>query len=563
MLWQIILDPHAKRELTRFAGAITVVIALNAAAQIRLNNWQGSIYDAIGQREVPVFLREVGVFLVIVSVLLCLNVAQTWLHERLKVRLRQAFTYDLVGEWLKPRRAYQLKLKGDISVNPDQRIQDDAKRLSELSVDLGVGLVQSLLLLLAFIGVLWQLSDQVVFSIHGRQVIIPGYMVWAAIAYSALGSSLTWLVGRPLIEAHSELRAREADFRFALVRVSESADEIALLGGEAEEKAYLHSPIDSLLSTMRHIANRLAGLTWVTGGYGWLAILAPLLLAAPGYFGGTLTLGGLMMVVGGFYQVQTALRWFVDRFPAIAEWRAMLGRVISYRTALEALPKIPGEIGYETGARAEVRPEKPGEIRYEAGAPAISVENLNVAWNGYLPLRVPNFKMEPGERVLIEATPKSGKSTFHKALAGLWNRGSGTIRMPARESIIFMPQPPYLPMGTLRAALAYPDKADRFSDTDVKSALERVGLSRYLPELDKEERWDKELTLEERRRLVIGRVLLHKPKWVVQDESIYELDEESRRAALSIFRDELKDTAVLSIGRRHPEGEFYQRVLKV
>ncbi|MGO9170514.1 MAG: ABC transporter ATP-binding protein/permease [Rhodomicrobium sp.] len=563
MLWQIILDPHAKRELTRFAGAITVVIALNAVAQIRLNDWQGSIYDAIGQREVPVFLRQVGVFLVIVSVLLCLNVAQTWLHERLKVRLRQAFTYDLVGEWLKPRRAYQLKLKGDISVNPDQRIQDDAKRLSELSVDLGVGLVQSFLLLLAFIGVLWQLSDQVVFSIHGRQVVIPGYMVWAAIAYSALGSSLTWLVGRPLIEAHSELRAKEADFRFALVRVSESADEIALLGGEAEEKAYLHSPIDSLLSTMRHIANRLAGLTWVTGGYGWLAILAPLLLAAPGYFGGTLTLGGLMMVVGGFYQVQTALRWFVDRFPAIAEWRAMLGRVIGYRTALEALPKIPGEIGHETGARAEVRPEKPGEIHYEAGAPAISVENLNVAWNGYLPLRVPNFKMGPGERVLIEATPKSGKSTLHKALAGLWNRGSGTIRMPARESIIFMPQPPYLPMGTLRSALAYPDKADRFSDADVKSALERVGLSRYLPELDKEERWDKELTLEERRRLVIGRVLLHKPKWVVQDESIYELDEESRKAALSIFRDELKDTAVLSIGRRHPEGEFYQRVLKV
>jgi len=551
MLWQIILDPHAKRELTRFAGAITVVIALNVIAQIRLNNWQGSIYDAIGQKDLSIFLREVVVFLVIVSALLILNVAQTWLHELLKVRLRQAVTYDLLHEWLMPGRAYQLKLvyqlklDGDISANPDQRIEEDAKRLSELSVDLTVGLVQSLLLFLAFIGVLWQLSDQVVFSIHGRQVIIPGYMVWAAIAYSALGSSFTWLVGRPLIEAHSELRAKEAVFRFDLVRVSESADEIALLGGEATEKDYLHSPIESLLSTMRHIANRLAGLTWVTGSYGWLAILAPLLLAAPGYFGGTLTLGGLMMVVGGFYQVQTALRWFVDRFPAIAEWRAMLGRVISYRTALEALPA------------------KEGKIRYETGAPAISVENLKVSWNGDLPLKVPNFKMEPGERVLIEATPKSGKSTFHKALAGLWNRGSGTIRMPARESIIFLPQPPYLPMGTLRSALAYPDKADRFSDADVKSALERVGLSRYLPELDKEERWDKVLTLEERRRLVIGRVLLHKPKWVVQDESIYELDEESRKAALSIFDLELKQTAVLSIGRRHLEGTFYKRVLKV
>jgi putative ATP-binding cassette transporter len=532
----------------KLGAAIAFVIALNAVAQIQLNNWQGSIYDAIGQKNFSVFVHEIGVFLVIVSVLLGLGVLQTWLHEMLKVRLRQAVTFDLLDEWLEAHRIFQLKQSGDISANPDQRIQDDARRLSELSVDLAVGLVQSSFLLIAFVGVLWELSAQVKFSIGGSEVTIPGYMVWASIVYAALGSAVTWLVGRPLIEAHTDLRVKEANFRFALVRVSESADEIALFGGEKQERRFLDAPVEALLATMRHIANRLAGLTWVTGGYGWLAIIAPLLLAAPGYFGGSLTLGGLMMVVGGFYQVQTALRWYVDRFPVIAEWRAMLNRISSYRSALERLP-APGS--------------KPTKIRYETGGHVISTEDLKVSWNGDPPRGVVDIKIEPGERVLIEATPKSGKSTVHKVLAGLWSKGSGTVRVPSHETMLFLPQPPYLPMGSLHNALAYPDPADRFSGEDVKAALERVGLGRLAASLDKVKRWDKELSLEERRRLILGRMLLHRPEWVVQDESIYELDEESRKAALSILRDELKQTAVLSIGRHYPNDTFYHRVVNI
>ncbi len=547
-LWQIVLDPHAKRALMKFGVAIAFVIALNAVFQIQLNNWQGSIYDAIGQKDFSVFVHEIGVFLIIVSVLLGLGVLQTWLHEMLKVRLRQAVTFDLLDEWLEAHRIFQLKQSGEISANPDQRIQDDARRLSELSVDLAVGLVQSSFLLIAFVGVLWELSAQVKFSIGGSEVTIPGYMVWASIVYAALGSAVTWLVGRPLIQAHTDLRAKEASFRFALVRVSESADEIALFGGEKQERRFLDAPVEALLATMRHIANRLAGLTWVTGGYGWLAIIAPLLLAAPGYFGGSLTLGGLMMVVGGFYQVQTALRWYVDKFPVIAEWRAMLNRISSYRSALERLP-APGS--------------KPTKIRYETGWHVISTEDLKVSWNGDPPRGVVDIKIEPGERVLIEATPKSGKSTVHKTLAGLWSRGSGTVRVPSHETMLFLPQPPYLPMGSLHNALAYPDPVDRFSGADAKAALERVGLGRLASSLDKVKRWDKELTLEERRRLILGRMLLHRPQWVVQDESIYELDEESRKTALSILRDELKQTAVLSIGRHYPNDTFYHRVVNI
>jgi putative ATP-binding cassette transporter len=547
-LWDIIVDPHAKRALPRFAAAITAVIGANAIAQVRLNNWQGNIYDAIGQREVSVFFHQVVVFLLIVGVLLCLNVAQTWLHETLKVRLRQAITYNLLDEWLKPRRIFQLKLAGEISANPDQRIQEDAKRLSELTVDLGVGLVQSSLLFVAFVGVLWQLSAQVVFEISGKAVTIPGYMVWAALSYSFIGSFLTWLVGRPLIRAHTDLRAKEAEFRFALVRLSESSDEIALQSGEERERRLLEAPVDALLLTMRHIANRLAGLTWVTGGYGWFAILAPLLLAAPGYFGGTLSLGGLMMVVGAFYQIQTALRWFVDRFPVIAEWQAMLARISAYQGALKEVHILGAKIA---------------RIHFDMRASTISIEDFCVfAPNGRCMLGTGHLKVEPHERVLIEATPKSGKSIFLKALAGIWIWGTGTVRLPGQR-ILFLPQSPYIPIGSLRTALVYPEPADAYSDSEVHAALGRVQLGQLTSDLDAVKRWDKELTIEEQRRLVIGRMLLHRPLWVIQDESISELDEQSRKLALSIFDDELKETAVLSVGRHDPQETFYSRILKL
>ena len=548
--WKMLDGPKAKHSVTKFFVLIAFVIGANAVTQVQLNNWQGSIYDAIGQRDLSVFLHEIGVFLTIVSILLCLGVLQTWLHERMKVRLRQAATFDLLDAWLQPARAFLLPLTGEISINPDQRIQEDTRRLSELSVDLAVGLVQSTLMLLAFVGVLWQLSAQVVFIIQGKSVSIPGYMVWAAIAYALVGSFITWLVGRPLIKAHTQLRAAEASFRFDLVQLNEAAENIALCRGEAVERETLNGPVDAVLTIMRSIANRLATLMWVTGGYGWLAILAPLLLAAPGYFGGTLSLGGLMMVVGAFYQVQTALRWYVDRFPALAEWRAMLTRVIDYGSALERVQYLDGVAGH---------------IRYgSSSSDELIMENLCVlAPNGHVSLGERFVAIAPGERVLIVAPPKSGKTTFIKALARLWVWGSGTIRFPEGTRMMFVPQSPYHPAGALKAALTYPEPPDRYTDAEAIRVLERVNLGRLGPQLGLKKRWDKELTLDERWRLVLSRVLLHSPDWVIYDEFIAELDDESRKIALSIFSSELAKTAVVSVGRLAPGHGFYQRTLKL
>ncbi len=506
----------AKNTLILFAALIVAILIFNAFMQVRLNSWQGAIYDSISKRDLGIFYRQIGIFLIIVSILLVLGVAQTWLYEMLKVRLRAAVAFDLLDEWLRPMRAYRLPLAGEIGVHPDQRIQDDARRLTELTVDLGVGLLQSTLLLVSFIGVLWVLSDQVVFVTSTGSFTIPGYMVWAAILYAVVGSYLTWIVGRPLIQANTDLRAAEADFRFLLVRVNEFSEAIAIHRGEADERYHLGLVAGNVFSVMRRIANNLARLNWVTAGYGWLALIAPIILAAPGYFSGTLTLGGLMMVVGAFFQVQQSLRWYVDRFAGLAEWRATLLRVISYRTALTQLDTLGRDEG--TIVYAEHPEDK------------LSLDGLHVFGpNGRISLAEGELEVEPGERILIAGTPHSGKSTYFRAVAGLWKWGEGTLRFPEPGTLMFMPHRPYMPLGTLRKALTYPEPPQLFSDEVIRAVLKRIRLDRLAPLLDSEDRWDQELTLDEQQRFAFARMILLKPAWVIQDEAMSELDDDNRK----------------------------------
>jgi vitamin B12/bleomycin/antimicrobial peptide transport system ATP-binding/permease protein len=539
-----------KPALLWLSGLIVVVIIFNAIAQLRLNSWQGAFYDAVAQRDLPLFYWNLGLFAVIAGVLLVLGVAQTWLHENLKVKLREAVTLDLIKEWLKPKRAYRLPLVGEIGAHPDQRIQDDARRLVELSVDLGVGLVQSTLLLLSFVGVLWVLSAQVMFVIGETRFSIPGYMVWCALAYALIGSYFTWTIGKPLIQANQDLRAREADFRFLLVRVNDAAEAIAIHRGEQDERRGLEQVAGSAFAIMLQIANALARLTWITAGYGWIAIVVPIVVAAPGYFRDGLTFGGLMMVAGAFFQVQQSLRWFVDRFPALAEWRAALQRVIAYRDALmdvEGLGRGHGLITYSDHPEGR-----------------LALDGLRVfAPNGQVFLPESSVEIAPGERLLIVGTPRCGKSTFFRALAGLWIWGQGDIRLPRCGTMAFLPHTPYIPLGTLREALTYPLPPGQFSDQQICTALSRTRLDRLAPSLDKSSGWDQEMTLDEQQRIALARMLLQRPDWIIQDEAMSELDDDSRHLAEELFRNELAHTALISIGRKSGNGHFYDRVLEL
>jgi putative ATP-binding cassette transporter len=546
-LLKLVHGTKTRARLIGFSFLIVIIIVLNALAQVRLNSWQGDLYDSVSNKNLSGFYQQLGIFLVLVAILLVLGYAQTWLHEMLKVRLRETVSYDLLDEWLRPKRVYRLPLAGEVGVHPDQRIQDDTRHLTEISVDLVVGLVHSTLLLLSFVGVLWVLSDQVVFHVGDTSFSIPGYMVWAAIAYALLGSYVTFLVGRPLIKANSDLRAAEADFRYLLVRVNEYSEAIAIYRGENDERRNLGLVANNVFIVMVKKARFLARLHWVTGGYGWIAMIAPVVLAAPGYFSGALTFGSLMMVVGAFFQVQQSLRWYVDRFPSLAEWRATLQRVISYRTALtrlEMLGSVAGTISYDDHPEGR-----------------LSLDNLLVLGpNGRINLAEARLDVQPGERILISGTPRHGKNVFFRAIAGLWVWGTGTILLPDRKTIMYMPHRPYIPLGTLREAVAYPSQPTRFGDEAIRAVIARIRLDRLAAMLDVVGRWDQELTLDEQQRIAFARAILHKPAWIIQDESLSELDDNNRKLAESIFTDDLRSAALISVGKSDNNGTFYNRV---
>jgi putative ATP-binding cassette transporter len=371
-------------------------------------------------------------------------------------------------------------------------------------------------------------------------------MVWCALAYAAAGSWATWRVGRPLIGLNAERYAREADFRFALVHLNEAAEAIGLYGGEAEARRDLGRALEQVLAVTRRLARGLANLTWVTAGYGWLALVAPIVLAAPGYFSGSLSFGELMMVTGAFLQVQQSLRWFVDNFPRIADWRATLLRVMSLRLALPRL-----ESPHDPAGTIDFGRHPAGRLALDALRVTLPDKQVSLS-DGAL-------ELAPGERVVITGSPGSGKSMLFRAIAGLWPRGSGTVLLPPPEQLLFLPQRPYLPIGSLRRALAYPSPAELFPDDEVRRAMERVGLGRLLAHLDEVRRWDKQLALDEQQTLAFARLLLHRPKWVVMDDPLNALDVARRSELCGLFDQELAGTAVLAIGRSTAAAPFFSR----
>lgn len=533
------------------ATGVLGVIVLNMVAQVRLNTWQGDFFDAIEKKDLPGVGRQLLIFLPIAGVLLCLVVAQTWMHEMLKVRIRAMVTKRLLDVWLAPRRAYRLGVTSAIGVNPDQRMQEDVRHLAELTADLGIGFVHHVLLLGTFVGVLWVLSSGIAVPVGGGEsVVIPGYMVWAALLYAGAGSWLAWRVGRPLIRLHVQRYEKEAEFRFGLVRVSESAEAVALYGGERDERRYIDRTFDAVLLAMRRVVFAIARLTWITSGYGWIAIVVPTVVALPGYFYGGLTLGGLMMVVGAFNQVQQALRWFVDNYARIADWRASLHRVVVFDEALKSLD----DEGQEE-SRIELRPHPEGRLAFRDVSVLLA--------DGRVLIKEANTEVGPGARVLIVGESGSGKSTLFRAVAGLWPWGSGTILLPPRERMVFLPQKPYLPLGTLRTALAYPAATDAFPDEALRAALERVHLPEYVAMLDREERWDRLMSTGEQQRLAFARLLLQKPSWIFLDEATAALDDDNQARVMSIFDDELKGAALISIGHRAGLERYHTRTLEL
>jgi putative ATP-binding cassette transporter len=529
--------------------ALVAVVGASAYAQVLLNAWNQPFYDALSRKDVAEFIAQLGVFAELAGVLLVLNVAQAWLNLKSKLILRKGLVEELIGVWLAPLRAVRLAQAGEIGENPDQRIHEDARHLTELSTDLGIGLLQSTVLLGSFVGVLWVLSDNMVFTISAHTFVVPGYMVWCALLYSGVASLASWLIGRPLIRLNTERYAREAQFRYALVRVNEEIEGVTLDGGEADERARLGLVFRSVVKIFDQIVLATTWLTAVTAGFGWLAIVAPILVAAPFYFYGATTFGKLMMEVGAFNQVQQALGWFANNFSSIADWRATLLRVAGFRATLLTLDKLG-----EGQSRIEL------DGRHEG---SIVIDDLWIATpNGRIALSEPHLEVKPGEHVLIVGDQDSERALF-QAIGGLWPWGGGRIARPHRQSIVFMPTPGYVPPGTLRESLAYPQRAQTYDDPHIREALAAVGLERFAPMLDDDERWDRRLSDNDKQCLAVARVLVQKPRWVVLNRALAALDSEVAQRLAAIFASQLADVCVVYIGPL-PEGhEQFPRVINL
>ncbi|HEU4625784.1 MAG TPA: ABC transporter ATP-binding protein/permease [Steroidobacteraceae bacterium] len=532
------------------AIAIFLVIVVTAYGQIRLNSWNKPFYDALSRRDLHDFLVQLGVFFIIAGSLLVLNVLQRWLVETTKYKLREGLVGDLIGQWMQPRRAFWLANAGPIGVNPDQRMHEDARKLCDLSTDLGVGLLQATILFFTFAGVLWVLSNDFSFRIGDTDYAVPGFMLWAAILYAVLGSLLSYWVGRSLIHRNEERYAREADLRFSLVRINEHLDGISLAGGEADEKRRVEMHLANVLGATRRLTSGLTNLTWVTAGFGWITNVAPTLVAAPLYFTGKISFGGLMMAAAAFTQAQGSLRWFVDNFPVIADWRATLLRVASFRHAL---------------VNADVQRDFESRIQYAEGEPGVmTIEDLEIiSSTGWETLRERKVAVRAGERVLIVGAPGTSKTTLFRALAGLWPWGKGRITRPKDEQIAYLPRgTPYLPRGTLREVLAYPLKVESFDASAFAHALTRLGLERLVPMLEETRRWDRDLSQDEQLALAFARMVLQQPPWVLIDDMFGSLDDEGLERVTDVFANELVRTSLIHIGKaaqaHHP---IFTRVL--
>jgi len=364
------------------------------------------------------------------------------------------------------------------------------------------------------------------------------------------GSLVSWRVGRPLVRLTTTRYAREADFRHSLVRGAEQADGIALDADEGDERRQLESDLGNVLAVTWQMVWATVRLTTVTAGYGWVGLVVPIIVAAPGYFGGQLSFGDLMMTVGAFNQVQQSLRWFVDNTGVIADWRATMLRVMNFRQALLDLDH------FTTGVeRFERVTNSDGHVALDD----LVVMNPR----GRSELSEKHVEVRPGERVLFVGEPGAGKSTFFLSIAGLWDWGSGRISLPPAPDMMFLAQRPFVPAGTLRGVLTHADDTNHHTDEELGAALQRVGLGHLTKSLDRVERWDSELSMREQQRMALARLLLNRPKWVVSDEALDLNDDSNRKIVKSIFENELADTAIISIGSGSHTNGFYSRCIKL
>jgi putative ATP-binding cassette transporter len=542
------------RESSIGLGLFGVIIVLNVIQvylSVLLSYWNNRFFTALQDKDVIAFWAELAYFGIVASIWVGRALTEYYLTQLFQIHWRRWLTHRYISQWLGDKIHYRLGLEAGQTDNPDQRIAEDVRDFVENTTSFYVNIFVQSLSLYAFVQILWGISAQFPYQIASFDLSkVPGYLVWIVLVLAAVVTIGTHLIGRPLIPLNFAKQKVEADFRYNLVRVRENSEQIALLDGEGVERRGLMNRFAGIFANTMAIMVRQVKLLTFTTGYNQALIVLPFVLLAPAYFATTsMKLGDLTQTTQAFGNVQDAFSFFVTWYTSLAVYKAVINRLTSFDGAI---------------ARAEMERTKGIRVEADSGPGHVHAERLAVRLpNGRPLLDDASLTFRRGERTLLTGPSGSGKTTLFRALAGIWPFGSGRVRVPKGEEVMLLPQQPYLPLGTLRAALTYPSGEATFTDAEIRTALERVGLARHADRLDKVENWAIALSGGEKQRVALVRALLRKPKWLFLDEATSALDEPAEESVYHILREALPDTTVISIGHRSSLARLHDRRLAI
>jgi vitamin B12/bleomycin/antimicrobial peptide transport system ATP-binding/permease protein len=549
--WRLIKPYWNSEEKWIARGLLALVIALNLGQvylNVKFNEWYGRFYDSLQAMDISKFWHELLIFSVLASFWVIVGVYEYYVRQDIEIRWRRWLTRRYLNNWLSDRVYYRMELTSRGTDNPDQRIQEDLRDLSQNTMDLALDGMSTVVNLVSFITILWGLSGAVSFALAGINITIPGYLVWGVILYAIFGTAITHWIGRRLSALLFGQQRYEADFRFSLVRVRENAEGIALYRGEGDEGVRLAGRFGDVFANWFRIMRMRKRLLWFSFSYGQLSVVFPFIAQAPRYFSHAITLGALMQTANAFNQVQRNLSWFVDNYPRLADWKASVDRLIAFDQAMsEAVASGANGNGVEIASAPSVDLRIDDvDLRLPDGKPLIADINAD---------------LKPGERVLVSGPSGCGKSTLFRAIAGIWPYGRGRIAIPQSNRLLFLPQRPYVPIGSLRNAVTFPAVPGKFGDAEIAEALTACKLGDYAGRLDESHHWDRRLSPGEQQRLALARAILQRPDWLFLDEATSALDPETEEQLYRLLQERLPETTLVSIAHRTNLAAFHRRRL--
>jgi vitamin B12/bleomycin/antimicrobial peptide transport system ATP-binding/permease protein len=546
--WAIAKPYWVSEERWAARGLLAVIVSMNLAVvwvNVSLNAWNGEFYNAIQDKKFELFKSLVFEFFGWALLYIVLVVYQQYLTQMLQIRWRTWLTHRWIERWKKNNTFYQLAVFERGIDNPDQRIADDLKLFVNDTLSLSIGLLSATVSFVSFVGILWTLSGALTIS----GVTIPGYMVWVAIAYAVLGSFIAHWIGKPLVALNVEKQRYEADFRYSLIRFRDNAEAIALYRAQDAEAGGINRHFSSIVNNWWQLMKREKNFTWFASFYGQLATVFPLIVASPRYFSGSLQLGGLMQIASSFGEVQKALSWFVDAYGKLADWRSYIYRLTDFSKAMAAI---------------ENRPKSIELVEASDAAKGVRADHLAMlAPDGRLLFNADGLEIAQGQHTVINGPSGSGKSTLFRALAGLWPFAKGKLQSAPFADSLYLPQKPYLPLGSLRACIAYPANETKFSDSEIIELLQVLGLEKLTLKLNVTEPWHAMLSPGEQQRLAIGRAILNQPKWLFLDEATSALSEAAELQMYELLIARIPQVTLVSIAHRASVDQFHRQKLVI